>query len=295
MTHKRLIRWALVLTLAAGLLAGCDGYQNPTVPQSLPETTPATTAAPEPTQAPQPTETQPLPTEAVTEPAPTEAPTQPAEPEPVALSPKERYEINVFLSNFSEQWFQESALWDEDPSNQVFYADRGSTAQIVEFAWIFAKLNLNEELEVVDHGGNTYYGFKLGILEPITERFFGRTLTDAQLHTMGSGYYFLLDGMICGPAADGETYMNMTVTEEMYDLGDGTLRAEFAVYDAWAYADVGGTVFGKDLYYLTGEQARIDPDLQFYLKGAAVVRPQTLANGRESYQLVSYELYEPAA
>lgn len=280
MMNKRMIRWALLLALAVGLLSGCDGSQNPTVPQQLPETIPTTAAGPTETQPPQ-----------------TEAATQPTAPEsvPLELSPAERCEINIFLSNFSEQWFHEGSLWDDDPSNQVFYADTGSVAQIVDFAWIFAKLNLNEELEVVVHDGNYYYGFKLGILDPIAERFFGRTLTEAELGSMESEYYFLLDGLVCGPAADGETYMNMTVTERMYDLGDGTLRAEFAIYDAWAFADVGGTVFGKDLYYLTGEQAQIDPDLQLHLKGTAVVRPQTLDNGQESYMLVSYELYEPAA
>lgn len=288
MKYQRMTSWALLLTLAAALFTGCTGYQNPTVPPQSSEITPAASGPSEPAHAPQLSET--LPPQ-------TEAPTEPTEPEPVLLelSPEARRELNSFLSSFSEQWFLEELLWDDDPANDVFYADTGSTEQIVEFVWLFAKLNLNEELEVVTHGDDDYYGFSLSILNPVAERFLGQTLTGEALAAMESEHYLLLDAMVCGPAADGESYTNMTVTEELYDLGDGTLRAEFAIYDTWAFIVGGGSASGKDLYSLTGEQARTDPDLQLHLKGAAVVRPQTLENGRESYQLVSYELYEPAA
>lgn len=282
MKNKRMIRWTALLILASSLLAGCGGSQIPTESQPIPETIPATTAAPIPTG------TQPLQT------APATVPTEP-EPVSLELSPAQRYEVNAFLSDFSRQWFHESALWDDDASNDVFDAATGSIAQIVEFVWLHAQLNLNEELEIVRSGEDYYYGFSLDVLAPIAERFFGRTLTDAELGAMESAYYFLLDGMVCGPAADGECYMNMTVADGMFDLGDGTLRVEFAIYDAWAFADVGGAVLGKDLYYLTGEQARIDPDLQLHLEGTAILRPLTLEDGRETYRLVGYELYEPAA
>lgn len=280
MKNKRMIRWTALLILASSLFAGCDGSQIPTESQPIPETIPATTAAPVPTE---------------TQPPQTEPATQPTEPVSLALSPAQRYEVNAFLSDFSRQWFHESALWDEDTSNDVFDAATGSIDQIVEFAWLHAQLNRNEELEIVRSGEDYYYGFSLDVLDPIAERFFGRTLTSMELGAMGSEYYFLLDGMVCGPAADGESYMNMTVADGMYDPGDGTLRVEFAIYDACAFADVGGAVLGKDLYYLTGEQARIDPDLQLHLEGTAIVRPLTLEDGRETYRLVSYELYEPAS
>lgn len=274
MKNKRMIVWTIFLTLTAGLLCGCGSHQNPTVPQQLPETVPATTAAVELPLAPAPTETQ---------------PPQPTEPKPVLLepTPEERCEINIFLSNFSGQWFHEAFRWDDNTPNEVFYADTGSVTEIVEFVWLFAKINRNAELEVVTSGDDYYYGFKLDVLNAIAEDFFGRVLTEADLQTAESEYYFLLDGMVCGPAADGETYTNMTVIEELYDPGDGTLRAEFAIYDACAFA-------GTDVYCLTGEQARNEPSLVLHLKGAAVLRPHTLADGRESYRLVSYELYDPA-
>ena len=288
MKNKRMSVWAMLLALTVGLLSGCDGSQDPSAPQLLPETVPATTAAVEPTQAPAPTETQP---------PQTEAPTQPTEPEPVLLdlSQEERYEINIFLSNFSEQWFHEAFNREDQAPNEVFYADTSSIAEIVDFVWLYAKLNRYMELEMVVHEDHSYYAFKLDVLSPIAERFFSRTLTDTDLLTMESDYFVLLDGMVCGPAADGETYSNMTVTDQMYALGDGTMLAEFTIYDAWAFSDVGGTIPEKDLYLLTGEEAQNHPDLQLHLKGAAVVRPHTLADGRESYQLVSYELYDPAS
>lgn len=211
------------------------------------------------------------------------------------LSRKERFEVNVFLSNFSALWFHENALWDDDPANDVFYTETGSVEQLADFAWLYAKLNRNEELEVIVLQDKYYYAFRLSILDPIAEQFFGQPLNKEALSAMESEYYFLHEDMVCGPAADGESYMNMTVAEGVYDLGDGTLRVEFAVYDAWEFADVGGTVLDQELYYMTGEQARIDPDLRLHLTGTAVIRPHTLSNGRESYRLVSYELYAPAS
>ena len=278
MKKKRII--AGVMAVAVGLLAGCVGRQDTptTEPQQTVATVPTTAVTTEPT-------------EVVT--VPTETVTVPTEPQPVLLelNREERYEINIFLSNFSEQWFHEGALWDDQPGNEVFYSDQAAVEEIVDFVWLFAKINRGSQMEVVHNGGVSYYAFELGTLDSLAQRFFGRTLSETELRSMDMEYYALLDGMVCGPAADGETYMNMTVTDRMVDLGDGTMGVDFTIYSAWAFADAGGYVDNKELYYLTGEQARSLSDLELHLKGTAVVRPQTLENGRESYQLVSYELY----
>lgn len=282
MKNKRVIVWALLFALSAGLISGCGSSQNPTGSQPLPETIPATTAPTEPTQ--------PLPpqTESSTYPCPSELP-----PILLELDQRTRYEINTFLSYFSEQWFHEEFDATDDAPNDIFYAETGNIAQIVDFVWLYAKLNHYTELRFVNKDDRSYYAFDLDLLSPIAERFFGRTLTEASLENMESAYYVLLDGMVCGPAADGETYTNISVTDRMHDLGDGTMLVEFTIYDTWAFSDLGGIVPEKELYYLTGEEAQENPDLVFHLNGTAVVRPHTLEDGRESYRLVSYKLYDP--
>ena len=296
MKHKRMIPWALILVLAVHLLSGCDGFHNPTVP-------PTTAAPSESTHAPEPTLTQPPQTEA---PVQTEVPTQPVqteaapppttEPMPVLLelSQEERHALNRFLSNFSEQWFHEGFVWYESPSDSVFYAADADITQIVGFAWLHAKINRSSELQVVKIGEDYYYSFDLDVLSPIAEQFFGRTVTGEGLPTTPSEFFFLLDGMVCSVAADGESYTNVTVTEQVHDLGDGTLRVEFTIYDAWAFSEFGEGASQKDVYALTGEEARNEPDLLQHRTGAAVLRPHTLEDGQKTYQLVSYELFTPA-
>ena len=286
MKHKRMIPWALILVLAVSLLSGCDGFQNPTVPQP-------TTAAPEPTQTAAPTETQPPQTEAPTQPTETAAPTEPA-PILVELTAEDRYALNAFLSNFSEQWFHEGYIWYKTRSDNIFRSANAGITELVSFVWLHAKINCYSDLEVVQVGDNYYYGFRLSLLADSAERFFGRTLTEADLPTDESEDFFLQGEMVCGPAADGESYTNITVTEQVYDLGDGTLLAEFTIYDAWVLAQMGGSAFEEDVHYLTGEEARSNPDLSLHLTGAAVVRPHTLEDGQKTYQLVSYELVTPA-
>ena len=281
MKNKRVIVWALLFALSAGLISGCGSSQNPTGSQPLPETIPATTAPAEPTQ------TLPPQTESSTQPCPSELP-----PILLELDQRTRYEINIFLSYFSEQWFHEEFDTTDDAPNDIFYAETGNIAQIVDFVWLYAKLHRYTELRFVNRDDRAYYAFDLDFLSPIAERFFGRSLTEASLENMESAYYVLLDGMVCGPAADGETYTNISVTDRMHDLGDGTMLVEFTIYDAWAFSDLGGIVPEKELYYLTGEEAQENPDLVFHLNGIAVVRPHTLEDGRESYRLVSYKLYD---
>lgn len=288
MKNKHITAWILILTLTAAILCGCGGSQYATAPQ------PSTTvAAPEPTETPAPTETQPPQTEAPTQPPETAAPMEPA-PVLVDITPDDRYALNTFLSNFSEQWFHEGYVWYKTRSDTTFRSDSAEVKDIVGFVWLHAKINCYSDLEVVQNGDNYYYAFKLSLLSASAERFFGRTLNEAELPTDESADFFLLDGMVCGPAADGESYTNMTVTEQVYDLGDGTFMAEFTIYDAWALAERDEAAFEEDVYYLTGGEARNHPDLTQHLTGAAVIRPHTLEDGQKTYQLVSYELFTPA-
>lgn len=292
MKNTRMIIWVMLLTLAAALLAGCDGSQNPTMPQQLPETAPTTVTQP----LPAPTENQSQQYELLPPPVQTEAPTQPTEPAAVLLelSAEERCGLNLFLSNFSEQWFHEGFVWYEAPSEGAFLAEQADIQQIIGFAWLHAKINLDDDLQEVHIGEQYYYGFSFEILNAIAEDFFGRTLAATDLPTTQSEQFFLYNGLVCGPAADGEAYTNMVVSELVYDLGNETIRVEFAIYDTWALAETGIADFEQEVCCLTGQQAQARQELALHLNGAAIIRPHTLEDGQETYQLVSYELFTPA-
>ena len=266
MKHTHMIIWVMLLTFSVGLLAGCGGYQNPTMPQ-LTETAPtATTELP---LVPDSTETQ------NTQPDPLPAPTEP-EPALLELSGEERCALNRFLTSFSEQWFHEGSVWDGSASSGVFLAEQADVLQITEFSWLHAKINLDDDLKVVQLEEDFYYGFDLDALSAIAEDFFGRTLTAEELPTAQSdpfflyegmvcGPFFLYEGMVCGPAADGEIYTNMTVCDPVYDLVDGTIRADFAIYDTWALIEIGADNFEQEVCCLTGQQAQEREGLELYL------------------------------
>lgn len=265
----------LALVLALVLLTGCGG--------TAPETTaPAETTAPVETTTPVET----------TVPPETTAPTEPAVTEPaetkVELTEQGRYEINIFLSNFSEQQF-----WGMESG--VFRSADGDPAAILFFTW--NNLNYNTyDAETIQRDGVYYLGFPMETVSARAERFFGRGLSAADVEAAG-GDFRMIDGLVCRPEAWGDTYEDMTVADAMYDLGNGTMRVEFTVYnptdDAWMdEVTSAGGINVKSIYYFTPEQAVESGYFVPHIKGTALVRPKTLTNGRETYELVTYELFE---
>lgn len=273
------LRQILAMVLALVLLCGCgaDGAKQTTAPA---ETT-------QPVQTTAPAET----TEPVETTAPVET-TLPVETEPakvqVELTEQMRYEINIFLSNFSEQMF-----WS--PQAGVFRSADADAYEILFFAWNNLSYNTHDSEEVVIDG-EYYEGLALDAVIDRCERFFGRSLTASDAEAAG-GDFRMIDGLICRPEAWGDTYEDMTVADAMYDLGDGTMWVEFTVYSPTedAFMDDVSTVGGinsKSIYYYTPEQAVDSGYFVPRLKGNALVRPKTLENGRETYELVTYELFE---
>lgn len=295
---KTVLACAAVLVL---LLSGCSGgslfAQTPTDSEAVPHTTAAT---PETTQAPPSTSSAPEETTCV----PTEPTTQvPTDPPALSLSREEQYRINLFLSNFSEQWFHEGWIWQDSQSQGNmgrFVSKDADPMELVSFAWLYAKINL-EEHEAVTQGDHYYCGVSFDTVNRVCQRFFDRSITQADIVPIAcfDGYYnyCLIDGMVCCMAGDGDTYNNMTVANAMYSLGDGTYRVDFRIY---SISDMGGDdsivlsgsiVQDKSVYYYTDAEAAANSYFSYYRSGSAVVRPYTTAGGTESYQLISYDLF----
>lgn len=284
---KRMTR-ILALLLAMALICGCSAEPAPqttapvqfTMPTEAPQILPAETEAPTAPPVTEPPVTEPP----VTEPTMTE----------VVLSEKGRYEINIFLSNFSEQQFRD-VYWYPTQSDSEFRSADADAYEILFFVW--NNLNYNTyDAETVQQGDTYYRGFPLDTISARSERFFGRSLTKEDVENAG-GEFRMIDGLVCQPEAWGDTYEDMSVADALYDLGDGTMRVEFTVYnpteEAW-YDDVTSTggINEKSIYYYTPEQAVESGYFVPYRKGTALVKPKTLENGRETYELVTYELFE---
>lgn len=219
------------------------------------------------------------------------------DPQEIMISKDEQYKLNIFLSNFSEQWFHESYIWDEQRQEGILVSDKfesqtGDVDEIVDFAWLYAELNMNV-VEEVPYGDRWYFGIDIDTIISVSQRFFGRSIDPADIQTGEMDKYgdyntIVIDGKLCHPIAAGETYNHMTVAQKLYDLGNGTMRVDFSIYEV---TDSGiGTIADRSVYYLSPEEANSRRNFDYRRGGVAVVKPYTADNGKDTYQLVSYEL-----
>lgn len=105
----------------------------------------------------------------------------------IKFSKEEQYKVNIFLSNFSEQWFHEIYIWDDVKKERILVADKfevlsADVMELVKFAWLYAKINMNA-VKLLSHGGHSYYGVDIDVISSISERFFGRTIYPEDIQT----------------------------------------------------------------------------------------------------------------
>lgn len=274
---KRL--FALVLAVCL-ILAGCASDPEPTGPAPTAEPLPTgTEEAPLAAQDPEP-----IPTETTKESA------QPAGPAEVHMDADTQYNINIFLSNFSEQWFAEHHPITGEPMPQGFDAATPDPALLVHFAQFYNRINSWENYHT-DPEGQCYYVTYDRVAENC-RRFFGLELSYEDFQNCGLD---IRGDRACMPLADGDTYMEMTIADTMTDLGDGTYQVDFTIYTVdWEYAEAGGGITRKEIYGLSGTQAAESPHLERYKTGTALVRDYE--NGDfASYQLIRYQVEVPEA
>ena len=204
----------------------------------------------------------------------------------VSMTQEQQRAANLFLSNFSEQHAFEmrgfdAGSWDLD--------------ELVNFAYLYCKINRHSSLSVAQSGGSSYYTLSLADANAVWQRHFGLTLREdeaaqfPQLDQSAYGPYrsFYSDGAFCFPAADGESYNRFTVVRQMEQLDDGTFRLLFDIYsiDLEVYS---GSVDNR-YYDLTAAAAGADRSLTRQASGTAIVRPY-VNNGNQTYQLIRYSI-----
>ena len=176
------------------------------------------------------------------------------------MSSEERREVNIFLSNFSEAYY--------NPSNGT-----GTAAEKISFAFIHALINSNNMIIYDD----SMMGISAANVDSLLVRFFGSSVPHAN-----AGEWIYRNGYFLCTAGWGESYAFFTVANSVVSLGNGTYEVGFYKF---YYDTPEGVVTDKSVYYLSASDA-----LGMYRKvgqGRAVLRSKEY-NGKKTYELVSY-------
>lgn len=189
-----------------------------------------------------------------------------------SMSAAEKREINLFLSNFSEAYY--------DPDDNYYTS---SAEQKINFAYLHAKIN-SPSYVIYENG---YSGISAANVDKILYRFFGSTVS----HTTpaNSKWWRYKNGNFLIPSADGESYPDFSIATSMIANGNGTYTVEFNIY-ADPSVSGGDSISNSSVYSLTPSQATASYDYVTY--GTAVVKPKVY-NGNNTYELVDYNVNYP--
>ncbi len=195
----------------------------------------------------------------------------------VELTPSERYEASIFLSNFAEQGF-----------NDYPGREQNRVMKQVDFAHRYCKINMQSAIEYRQENGSAFETVSLTEVNALLDRFFGEELTD---ETAARGYAlaewgFYRDGRFWYPAADGEAYNTFAITSSMAEVYDHVFYVNFTIYalDVETYFQEG---ISRAYYEMTPEEAASSPALEITGFGAALVTPYVM-DGRSTYRLLEY-------
>lgn len=175
-------------------------------------------------------------------------------------------EVNIFLSNFSETYY--------DPSSGSF----GDAEGKIQFAYLHALIN-SYSLTFYENG---YMGISATDVNSILKRFFGSTVPRET--PRNSQYWTYENGNFIMPAASGESYADFSIATKMIKRPDGNFDVTFNIYaDPSAYG--GNSIIDKTIYSLTDSE--VDAKYKYRGSGNAILKAK-VHNGRNTYELVSY-------
>ena len=195
-------------------------------------------------------------------------------PQPVSLTSSEQYEINLFLSNFAEQHFQ-----NYDSNN---YSDD----QLIQFAYISTRVNRSD----AQYFEGSYTCMNLDDINYAYQRFFNKTFIPEEGRTYAE-YYLYENGKLKAPSADGASYGILTVVDSLVPNSDGTYNVTFKNYEFPEFNTAGYMIPSKDYYYTTPEQAEASNEMRCLQTGTAVVQRKD-PNQANSYFLIKYDVID---
>ena len=194
--------------------------------------------------------------------------TQTSEPDTVNLletmSHGEKTELNQFLSNFSEAYYNDAIYYSEDEGK-------------ISFAFIHSALNRKNT--TIKYEGS-YEGISAQEVDTILNRFFGKSVPHKTPEN--NLYITYKDGYFWKMAGDGETYSFFSIATDLREHTDGNFIAKFSVFhDGENPHDM-----LQSWYSLTYDEAENDPRYSHSYDGEAILKKK---NG--TYEVVSYNKY----
>ncbi len=176
-----------------------------------------------------------------------------------SMSYDEKYEVNIFLSNFSEAHYGLGHFYE--------------TEDMINFAFIHNRVNNKNFSQKAVNGK---YAISQNLVNSTLERFFGKTVAAAT--PPGAKRWVYENGEFRIPAADGESYAYFTTATKVTERDDGMYIADFEVY--FNANDPHGEV-KKEWYGMDSLEA--GQYFEFCYDGKAVLKPVG-----DTYVLVSY-------
>ena len=208
----------------------------------------------------------------VQEEVPKEEPDPNPKSQPITLTSSEQYEINLFLSNFSEQYFDD---YDQNTSTDD---------QLLPFAYIYTCINRRE----VQYTEDYYTYMNLDDINYAYQRFFNKTFVPEEGRTYAK-YFSYENGKLKVPAADGASNGILTIVDSLVLNPDGTYDVTFKNYEFPEFNTGGNLIPSKDYYYITSEQAESSTEMRCIETGTAVVQRKD-PNQPNSYFLIKYDV-----
>ena len=201
----------------------------------------------------------------------------------------EQYDMNIYLSNISEQ-----RAFEKNGYNGYSW----NHEDLVNFAFTWCKINRYSALGSAEDGGHYFFTLPLDTVNEVLKRFFNITLYDQDMRRehlpdpySPSAYNFYRDGYFYYPAASGEMHYNyLSVVKQKEPAGQGQYTLYFDVYALLdSVYKANDYSVPKDFYRLSSEKAASDPGLTMVASGKAFIREYE-ENGMTQRYIVEYSM-----
>ena len=208
------------------------------------------------------------------------------------LSAQERYELNVFLSNFVEIDFPKFDVASPVNEELIYFGCMHHACNHTSDATPISDAEASKYIALDDYYINSCYKVSKDAVAESVGRYFGKKASDILYHTyvnmpndvsrgrgeyaFNNGYYYFDYG------EEGAIDLSGAVADSMYLNNDGSYTVTFKGY---GYGDLR---LVPEIYYYTAEQAASSDKGRLFVQGKAIITSFEY-NGRNTYQLVRYE------
>lgn len=202
------------------------------------------------------------------------------------LSATERYELNIFLSNFYEVGFAKYDELSPDNNDLIYFGCMHNAANGTSSAVRVADSEAAEYVNLDDDYIHSCYKVSKDGVENSVKRYFGKTVEHTSAKSTDSCGILREQGYNNGNyyfdyGEEGAVIVYVAIADTMYKNYDGTYTVSFEGYT------YGETDVVPSVYYCSENSVPKGYGTKHSF-GKAIVRPYEY-NGRNTYQIVRYE------